>query len=162
MSEKRYIHIRNWDRHQRFNDRRPRWSRLYFDLHRNDDYMGLTPNRRALLIGLWIEYGLNVRADAEDRFTLRRGLREDTADISRRLAQRVTSADIEALNHAGFIVFSEHETVTDGDGSGSLEPQIPRELETEKNTHHQSTPTRDPLANGRASEEDLPAELRTP
>lgn len=136
MKEKRYIHITNWfsggprgNGFQRFKDRKPNWIRLYFDLAKNDDYRELTGHRRAVLIGLWMEYGMKVRRDADDEFTIARGLLDDTSMISRDLNLRVTRSDLESLNHAGFIYFSEHKSVTTSDGSGIVEAQIPRGLE---------------------------------
>lgn len=87
-----YVVVRNWERFQHYRDRTPPWIKTYLELMSDDAYLGLTGHRRAVLHGLWMEY---ARA--------RRRLPDDTATISRRLALKVTTSDLEALNHAGFI-----------------------------------------------------------
>lgn len=105
MSDERYIVPTNWSTYQnadvlkKSRGGRPPWIKLYHRLLDDEGYQRLTPNRRALLLGIWMLYARTGRA-----------LREDTASISRALAQRVTSADIEALNDAGFIAVSSRET----------------------------------------------------
>lgn len=73
----------------------PPWIKNLTRLLSDEAYLGLTPNRRALLHGLWLEYART-----------RRQLPGNTASLSRRLAMKVTSRDLEALNHAGFLTFS--------------------------------------------------------
>lgn len=121
MDEQQWLHIRNWDRFQRFNDRRPTWLRLHLDLHRNDDYLSLSGHRRAILIGLWIEYASRIRRAPDDSFTLCRGLVHNTATLSRQLALKVTTRDLVAVNHAGFTLLLETECVTIRAVSESLE-----------------------------------------
>lgn len=90
------IHVRNWEKFQHADvtkrGRPPAWIRLYTELLSDENYLKLTPPRRAMLIGIWVEYART-----------RRELPEDTASLSRRLAQRILRTDLEALNHAGFI-----------------------------------------------------------
>jgi hypothetical protein len=90
-----YIVIRNWETFQHYKNRNPPWIKTYTELLSSDEYLGLSGHRRALLHGLWLEYARSHR-----RLAL------DTASLSRRLNLRVTSADIESLNDAGFIEVS--------------------------------------------------------
>ncbi|HYW86318.1 MAG TPA: hypothetical protein VFB50_01000 [Chloroflexota bacterium] len=91
----RQIVIPNWDRFQHYTARRPAWIKNYTELLDDQRYLKLTPNRRALLHGLWLMYASS-----------RRELTDNTSILSSRLRQRVTSRDLAALNHAGFIRFS--------------------------------------------------------
>lgn len=87
-----WIVIPNWDKFQHYKDRRPPWIKTYVDLLHRDEYLDLTPRRRSILHDLWITY-------AE-----RDGLvRHRTATLSRLFGHRVMSADLKALNQAGFI-----------------------------------------------------------
>jgi len=94
----RWIAIRGWDRFQHRDVLRgvgvPPWIKVYTRLHHNDAWMTLSGHRRAILLGLWIEYAQS-----------RQELAENTAELSRKLALRVTTRDLEALNDAGFIDF---------------------------------------------------------
>lgn len=91
-----YIEIRNWDKFQhadatkRGND--PVWIKAYTRLLSDDDYLGLTGHRRAILHGLWLEYARSGRR-----------LRLDTAFLTRRLDLRVSMADLNAIKNLGFI-----------------------------------------------------------
>lgn len=95
MTTDRYIEIPNWDGFQHYKDRTPKWIKNYTELLADDAYLGLTGHERGVLHGLWLEY-----ASARCRLAV------DTASISRRLGLRVTTATLEALNHAGFIEYS--------------------------------------------------------
>lgn len=102
MSE-RWIIVPNWfpsakgadDGLQHYSDRDPKWIKNYRRLLSKDEYLELTGHRRGILHGLWLEYAMS-----DGR------LRENTRTISSRLALKVTTRDLEALNHAGFIEFS--------------------------------------------------------
>lgn len=93
------IHVRNWEKFQHADvtkrGRPPAWIRLYTELLSDENYLRLTPTRRAMLIGIWVEYART-----------RRELPDDTASLSRRLAQRVLRSDLEALEEAGFVTLS--------------------------------------------------------
>lgn len=89
------IVIAGWDRFQHYKDRWPPWIKNYTELLADDDYLSLSGHRRSILHGLWLAYAMS-----HGRLT------DDTASLSRRLSLRVTTADLEALNHAGFIHFS--------------------------------------------------------
>lgn len=95
MSEPLWIEMVGWDRFQHYRDRTPPWIKTYVDLLANDDYLELSGHCRSILHGLWLEY-----ASSHCR------LRLDTATLSSRLHLRVTTAHIEALNHAGFLTLS--------------------------------------------------------
>ena len=110
-----YIHVRNWDRFQhpdvaRNKLRAPAWVRIYTALHSNPDFLNLTGHRRAVLLSIWIEYASS-----------RRRLPDDTATLSRRFSLKVTRADLEALNHAGFIEFSASDLQADAAQIHTLE-----------------------------------------
>lgn len=98
MSSDGLIGIRDWEQHQHRDVLRGPgalpWIKLYTRLHHSDEWMALSGHRRAVLVGLWIEY-----ASSKGR------LANDTASLSRRLALRVTRADLEALELAGYIEF---------------------------------------------------------
>ena len=100
MSE-RFIVIPKWDELQHYkNVDRPAWIKLYAKLHHDQRYLDLTGHERAVLFGIWIEY-----ASSGAR------LRLDARSLSHRLALRVTSANLERLNHAGFIRFRSRPTL---------------------------------------------------
>lgn len=98
MSVERWIVVRNWERFQHRDAARssvPPWIKLHTQLLSDEAYLELSVGRRAMLVGIWLEYART-----------RRRLPDDTATLTRRLAQRVLRADLEALNDAGFIGFS--------------------------------------------------------
>jgi hypothetical protein len=92
MSDERWIVVRNWERFQHYGDRSPLWIKNYVALLTDDDYLALPEGARAVLHGLWLAY-----ASSDGR------LRLDTRSLSRRLALRVTTAQLKRLNDAGFI-----------------------------------------------------------
>lgn len=88
-----YLRVRNWEKFQHYKDRNPPWIKNYIELLNDDDhYRSLTFHRRGILHGLWLAYAAS-----------RRQLRDDTVTLTRLLGQRVTTADLQALNQAGFI-----------------------------------------------------------
>jgi hypothetical protein len=113
----RWIVVPSWERFQHRDAARavvPAWIKVYPSLLSHDAFLELTPHRRALLLGVWLEYART-----------RRQLPEDTAKLSRRLAQRVLRRDLEALNDAGFIAFSASRPASDAAGAdASLEIEI--------------------------------------
>ena len=119
-----WISIPRWrSRHQHYNPRlrTPPWIKVYEALLHDPDWLRLTPGRRAMLVSLWLEYCASkcrVRAD-------------DTATLSRRLAQRVTSADLKALNQAGWIDFVASKTLAEG-YRGASASHAREEVEVEK------------------------------
>jgi hypothetical protein len=91
----RFIVIPKWDELQHYKDvDRPAWIKNYAKLLHDRRYLDLTGDQSAILHGLWLEYASSGR-----RLPL------DTRSLTRRLNLRVTSAQLEALNHAGFIRF---------------------------------------------------------
>jgi hypothetical protein len=100
-----YISVRNWRKFQHYDPakRAPIFVKNYTELMADDAYLDLTEHRALMLHRLWLEY-----ASARCRLSL------DTRSLSRRLNLRVTTADIEALNHAGFIDIVASEALADG------------------------------------------------
>ncbi len=110
----RTIHVVGWERHQHPDAARsttPPWIKTYTRLLDDPNYLDLTAPQRAVLHGLWLLY---ARA--------RREIRENTARLTRQLGIRVTSAQLEALNHAGFITFSASK-------DACLDVEVDREVE---------------------------------
>jgi hypothetical protein len=103
MSADGFISVRGWRRFQHYRDRSPRWIKAYPELLTDDAYLALSGHRRSILHGLWLEY-----ASSHCR------LRFDTASLSRRLSLRVTTSDIEALTHAGFLAIVASAELADG------------------------------------------------
>ena len=93
-----WIVIPRWDEFQHRDMARstvPPWIKTYTKLMGDDDFRQLSFHLRGVLVSLWLEYA-----------AARRQLRGSTAALTRRLGQRVTTRDLESLNHAGFIAFS--------------------------------------------------------
>jgi hypothetical protein len=87
-----WIVVRNWGRFQHYKHRQPPWIKNYTELMSDDAYRSLPLGTRGVLHGLWMEYARG-----------RRLLRGDSRSVSRALGQRVLTAQLEALNQAGFI-----------------------------------------------------------
>lgn len=93
-----FVIVVDWERFQHRDAARahvPTWIKTFTELLSAEPYLDLTGHRRAILHGLWLEYART-----------RRRLPDDTASLSRRLALKVTTRDLESLNHAGYIAFS--------------------------------------------------------
>ncbi len=90
-----WIVIPDWDRFQHYSDREVRWVKCYVSLLSKPEYLRLNPGARAVLHGLWLMYASSHRH-----------IPLDTALLSRQLNLRVSSVQLESLNHAGFIEFS--------------------------------------------------------
>jgi hypothetical protein len=149
----RWIVIPKWDEFQHYKDRDPPWIKAHRSLLAKDEYLNLSFHLRGILEGLRLSYAASNRQ-----------LSGSTVALSRRLGQRVTTRDLESLNHAGFIRLS------------ASKPQAPRkrkvmpeaEAEAEKkNARTRATPKtpeskiRALIANGVIADEvDLEAELR--
>jgi hypothetical protein len=136
----RWIVIPHWhgkngkDGFQHYRDRDPVWVKAYTRLMRDDDYLRLTLAERGLLLGLWLEY---ASTDGQ--------LLGDSRSLARRLAQKITTKQLERLNHAGFIEFSASKPL-------ALRYQhASPETETEKNSLNGSRPNPAPSPRGRAS-----------
>lgn len=114
----RRLEIVGWEKFQHYSDRDPIWIKNYVDLLRRDEYMDLTPNRRALLHGLWLLYAIK-----------RREVRENTATLSRELNMKVTRRDLKALEHAGFIALAASKTLAGRYQPASPEKEVEKELE---------------------------------
>lgn len=98
MSEELWIVFPRWDGKdgfQHYRNRDPIWIKNYVRLTSSDEYRALSLADRGLLHGLWLEYARSGRA-----------LRVNAGWLGRRLGQRVYPAQIERLNHAGFLTLS--------------------------------------------------------
>lgn len=93
-----WIVVPRWDGSdgfQHYRDRDPIWIKNYRTLLSSDEYLTLSFHIRGVLHGLWLAYAASNRQ-----------LRDSTLTLTRRIGQRVTTRDLLALNHAGFIEFS--------------------------------------------------------
>jgi hypothetical protein len=95
MIQEGWVVICDWDKYQHYKDRNPVWIRFYTELLADDEYRRLPLGTRSLLCGLWLAF-----ASSHGQ------LRLDTRSLSQRLAQRVTMAQLERLNDAGWIEVS--------------------------------------------------------
>lgn len=99
MSNERWIVIPNWREFQHYKNRDPNWVKVYTRLLSDDDWLSLSFHVRGVLVGLWLAY---ARSDGQ--------LRGSTVTLTRQLGggvgQRVTTRDLDSLNHAGLIEFS--------------------------------------------------------
>jgi len=95
MSDELWIEVAGWQRFQHYRDRNPPWVKLYTQLQHDDNWISLTPHRRAMLVGIWLEYASSSCA-----------VRAHTRRLSRALHMQVTRSDLKALNDAGFIHFA--------------------------------------------------------
>ena len=120
-SQERWIEVRNWNRFQHYRDRVPTWIKNNLELLHDENYLALPPGTRAILHGIWLEY-----ASARCQLPL------NTASLTRRLALRVSSATLEALNHAGFIRF-----VASTLSASSSRAHVDVEAEIEKETERE-------------------------
>jgi hypothetical protein len=127
VSDRRWLDIPGFDRYQHPDTARgllpPPWIKVYTHLLDDDAYRDLTVARRAMFLGLLLEYA-----------QARRSLRADTRQLSRRLDQRVRQEDLEALSAAGLITLVAskpqadrlHDARLEGEGEGEG-PPYPRE-----------------------------------
>jgi hypothetical protein len=90
-----WIVIPNWGEFQHYRDRDPTWIKTYVRLLHDDDYLRLTAHQRAVLHGVWLAY-----ASSNGQ------LRASTSSLTRQLALRVASRQLDALTDAGFIEIS--------------------------------------------------------
>jgi hypothetical protein len=105
VTPQRYIHVRNWDRYQHPDvtraSRPAPWIKDHVQQLGEDAYYALTYRQRGILQGIRLLYAANRGS----------GLGWNLAGLGRRLGQEpVRARDIEALNHAGFIVISASKT----------------------------------------------------
>lgn len=87
-----FIVIPSWEKLQHYKDRDAPWIKNYTRLLSHHHYLTLTSHQRGVLHGVWLAYASGNRH-----------LTANTRSLSRRLNVRVTSRDLAALNHAGFI-----------------------------------------------------------
>jgi hypothetical protein len=95
VSDRRCVVIEGWERFQHYGDRRTApWIKNHISLLRRDGYLRLTLAQRGVLHGLWLLY-----AHESGNVPYRQ------LALSRALGARITSVQLEALNHAGFVTF---------------------------------------------------------
>lgn len=136
MSVQTYIWIPNWDGpsgFQHYKERDPIWIKNYTRLLNKDEYLALSSHRRGILHGLWMAYA-----------TSNRRLRGDTRSLSQRLQIKVSTSDLESLNHAGFIEFLASNVLADRLQAASrplaLTRADARSRETEEETETKTDP----------------------
>ncbi len=144
MAEKRYIHIRNWDRFQHADTTRGQsgvipWIKSYTGQLGDEDYLALTWADRGLLESIRLQYAANRR----------RGLTDSTASLARLFGQRVLRVQLERLNHAGFIEFSASKTLAPCLQSASLDVDVDVDVDVDKDKDPSVQPVTRPQQNGR-------------
>lgn len=105
-----WIVIPNWRRFQHYKNRNPKWIKVYTELMSDPAFLGLTFAQRGLLISLWLEYARS-----------RHAIKMHTSTIARQLGERVFTAQLEALNDAGFIEVSASKPLAKVEHSASPE-----------------------------------------
>lgn len=115
-----YVQVVGWDKFQHYKDRRPTWIKNYVDLLRRDEYTDLTPGARAVLHGIWLMTASRHAGDV---------LRAD--NLSRDLNMRVTRAQLDSLEQAGFVALSASRSVPELPSSAPLEVEREEERETD-------------------------------
>ena len=144
MSDRRYIHIRNWDRFQHPDTTRAKtsaipWIKSYTGQLADEDYIALGWADRGLLEALRLQYAT----------TRGRGINDSTTSLQRLFGQRVLRVQLDRLNDAGYIEFSASKTLARRLQPASTEVEEEREVEVEQEkTISQSTSTRDVGTNG--------------
>lgn len=118
-----WISVRKWRTFQHYDPakRVPPWIKNATDLMANDAYLSLTTHRALMLHRLWLEYA-SSRCELSD----------DTLRLSRRLGMKVTRADLESLNHAGFIDIVASKALAEGyHGASASRARVEAEEEKE-------------------------------
>lgn len=129
MSGELFIWITRWEDFQHYKperDRGPAWIKQHVAQLHDERYLGLTMVQRALL------------HDTRLLFSAYRGrLSSDTRALTHKIGHRITSAQLEALNHAGLIEFVSRETLDQRLEKLYSSPRAParsREVELEVDT----------------------------
>lgn len=125
-----FIEIPKWDLFQHYKDRNVPWIKTYTSLLHKDEYLTLTGHQRGVLHGIWLMYAASSRR-----------ISAETRRLTRALNVRVTTADLEALNRAGFIeLVSRPHKVFPGDEVGTTRAGS-QEAETENTSRVESVGT---------------------
>lgn len=160
-----WIWIVRWEEFQHYTpsrDRGPAWIKAYAAQLDDERYLRLTDRQRALLWDIRlmfsasrgrISYGspTTLRHTSDDAPTSLRRRSDDAALISRRRNSQTRNADIEALNHAGFIEIVSREGLeqrleklyASRAPARSREPEPEPDTEKEKNQNQGGTPDQD-------------------
>jgi hypothetical protein len=147
-----WIIVKHWGDFQHYKDRDPTWIKNYTRLLHDDAYLDLTLHQRGVLHGIWLSY---AAADGQLRGSMATGGRQgrdSTARLSRQLGERVTTATLEALNHAGFIGFSASKPPR---LSASLEKLREEKEKKDLKAPPRQTPNPNSKPNGREEERPL-------
>lgn len=142
------------DGFQHYSDRDPTWIKDYRRQLSNDEYLGLSFHLRGILSGLRLSYA-----------AANRQLSDNTLTLTRRLGQRVTRRDLEALNHAGFIRFSASKPLAKRYRAASPDKEVREEkkgrVRSRAKADNPETKIRALIENGVITDEvSLDAELR--
>ena len=129
MSEpERWIVIPNWGKFQHrdaWRSRIPPWICDYTEQTGREEYLRLTLVQRGLLHGIRLEYARS-----------RSQLSASTASLSRRLGVRqILRRDIEALNDAGFLLFSASKPARDSASNIAREDASLEEIREDTKAH---------------------------
>lgn len=120
----RYFIPRNWEKHQGYSKRGPRWIKNHVALLRERRYRKLTEAQRAVLHGLWLLYA-----------SVGEPLAWDCGDIGEQLGIRPQTVGkaLEVLRLKDFIELAAEsvaEPATNSDKLGSLETEVEKEANT--------------------------------
>jgi hypothetical protein len=116
-----YISVRHWRRFQHYDPgkRQPPWIKLYTELLDNEDYLGLSLRRRAILHGIWLSYARSRCVLGASSVRLGRMIGETS----------VQKRDLNALVQAGFIEVVASKELAEGYQSAT--PEVETEAEVE-------------------------------
>src|SRR3990167_3921160 len=132
MSEpERWIIVTAWERHQHRDMARtsvPPWMKVYTRLLSDDDYLKLSFRQRGILLGIWLAYARGRRVLGSSPARLGRILGDET----------VRQRDLDTLNHAGFITFSDSKPAR---SHASTPASLEVEVEVEKNVEQEKNPS---------------------
>ena len=129
MNEDVYIWVNRWEEFQTFQKKKgkpwaPPWIKLYPQILDDPDFTHLPWQTQLLLLKVFAAF-----AQTRGR------LSADTRELSRRLSQRVTTAQLESLNHAGWITVCSRTVLEQRRNSfwnrSTLEVEVEKEEEKE-------------------------------
>jgi hypothetical protein len=132
----RYIVIPKWDGpdgFQHYKNRDPIWIKAYTRLLSDQAFLDLTYHQRGLLLSIWLEYARSNRQLRDGNATTTRQTRDSHVTLTRQLGHRVTTRDLEALNHAGFIEFSASAPLAECKQDASLDKEVEKKRPSTSN-----------------------------
>lgn len=149
-SQREYIWVSRWEEFQTYTTKRgkpwvPPWIKIYPRLLDEPAFIDLSPETRMVLVGIWMLFGRTHGTIAIGTRSPHEGITWDTRSLSRQLSQRVTKVQLEALNHAGFILFCSgtvREQLWERFQNGSSpEVEVDTDKEVEQNQDQEPNPT---------------------